>query len=317
MYFIKPSCFTTAPNNSLSFDPKQIPSIFDECNLDFPSTMMMMIMMTMMMAIDLLKGWSWIVGFSYFNCTFDTVYCTCLQPYLFSYTCLSSSSIDQFTNLWKDWFLMYLETRVKYVILWAKEQYEVHGWVTISHSLLWELMIYPCCRYLLFAHNAHIHALLMWEIFMFWKSSTWHHPKVMNPISQVSQYTIHWPDQNTSLLWRHNEHDGISDHQPYDCLPHRLFRRRSKKTKLHVTGLCVWNSLVTGEFPHKGPVRRKMFQLNDIIMIASQWVTPDVHLFAQCHHDGCWCPGASYIKQTIGERSVTHFSFISCSVFSK
>ena len=27
-------------------------------------------------------------------------------------------------------------------------------------------------------------------------------------------------------------------------------RRRSKKTwKLHVTGLCVWNSLVTGEFP--------------------------------------------------------------------
>ena len=53
-----------------------------------------------------------------------------------------------------------------------------------------------------------------------------------------------------SLKWRHNVCDGISNHQPHDCLLNRLFRRRSKKTsKLHVTGLCVGNSLVTGEFP--------------------------------------------------------------------
>ena len=52
------------------------------------------------------------------------------------------------------------------------------------------------------------------------------------------------------LQWRHNEHDGVSNHQPYDCLLNRLFRRRSKKTsKLRVTGLCVGNSPVTGEFP--------------------------------------------------------------------
>ena len=38
---------------------------------------------------------------------------------------------------------------------------------------------------------------------------------------------------------RQNEHDGISDHQPHNCLHNRLFRRRSKKTsKLRVTGLC-------------------------------------------------------------------------------
>ena len=189
--------------------------------------------MTMMMTIDLLKGWLWIVDFSYYDCTFDMVYCTCLQPYLFSYTCLNSLSIDHFNNLWKDWLLIsctYLESRVKYAMLWAKEKYGVHGWVIISHSLIWELMTYPCCRYLFFAHNAYIYALLMWETFMFWKRCTWHHPKVMNPISQVSQYTIHWPDQNTSLLWCHDEPDGILDHQPNDCLPNRLFRRRSKKT---------------------------------------------------------------------------------------
>ena len=52
------------------------------------------------------------------------------------------------------------------------------------------------------------------------------------------------------LQWRHNERDGVSIHQPHDCILNHLFRRRSKKTsKLHVTGLCVGNSPVTGEFP--------------------------------------------------------------------
>ena len=54
-----------------------------------------------------------------------------------------------------------------------------------------------------------------------------------------------WP-----LQWRHVERDGVSNHQPHDCLLNRLFRRRSKKTsKLRVTGLCEGNSPGTGEFP--------------------------------------------------------------------
>ena len=49
---------------------------------------------------------------------------------------------------------------------------------------------------------------------------------------------------------RHNEHDGISNHQPHDCLINCLFRRISKKTtKPRVTGLCVGNPPVTGEIP--------------------------------------------------------------------
>ena len=53
-----------------------------------------------------------------------------------------------------------------------------------------------------------------------------------------------------SLHWRHNGRDSVSNHQPYDCLLNRLFRRRSKKTwKLRVIGLCVGNSPGTGEFP--------------------------------------------------------------------
>ena len=53
-----------------------------------------------------------------------------------------------------------------------------------------------------------------------------------------------WP-----LRWRHNDHAGVSNHQPPGCLLNRLFRRKSKKTsKLRVTGLCAGNSPGTGEF---------------------------------------------------------------------
>ena len=42
----------------------------------------------------------------------------------------------------------------------------------------------------------------------------------------------------TSLRWRRNGRDSVSNHQPHDCLLNRLFRRRSKKTsKLRVTGV--------------------------------------------------------------------------------
>ena len=53
-----------------------------------------------------------------------------------------------------------------------------------------------------------------------------------------------------SLQWRHNEHDGVSNHQRLDWLLNRFVRHRSKKTwKLRATGLCEGNSPVTSEFP--------------------------------------------------------------------
>ena len=72
---------------------------------------------------------------------------------------------------------------------------------------------------------------------------------------------------HVALHWRHNGCDGVSNHQPDDSLLSRLFRRRWKKaSKLRVTGLCAGNSPVTGEFPHKGPVTRKMYPFDDVIM---------------------------------------------------
>ena len=52
-----------------------------------------------------------------------------------------------------------------------------------------------------------------------------------------------------SLEWRHNGLDGVSNHQPHDCLLSRSFMHRSKNTsKLRITGLWVGNSPVTNEF---------------------------------------------------------------------
>ena len=74
---------------------------------------------------------------------------------------------------------------------------------------------------------------------------------------------MHFP-----LHWRHNDHDGVSNHQPHHCLLNRLFSRRSRKTSKHrVTGLCAGNSPGPVTSPHKGPVTRKMFPFDDVIML--------------------------------------------------
>ena len=73
-----------------------------------------------------------------------------------------------------------------------------------------------------------------------------------------------------ALHWRHNDHDGVSNHQLHGCLLNRLFRRRSKKTsKLRVTGLCVGNSPGPVNSPHKGPVTRKMLPFDDVTIDVS------------------------------------------------
>ena len=75
-----------------------------------------------------------------------------------------------------------------------------------------------------------------------------------------------------SLQWRHDERDGVSNHQHHECLLNRLFRRRSKKTpKLRQ----LWP--VTGDrwpvnSPHKWPVTQKMFPFDDVIMYNDTWL---------------------------------------------
>ena len=85
----------------------------------------------------------------------------------------------------------------------------------------------------------------------------------------------------TSLQWRRNERDCFSDHQPHDCLLNRLFRRRSKKYQSSpslavVRGIHRWpmNS------PHIRPVTRKMFPIDDVIMLVYRYI----HSSCYYHH---------------------------------
>ena len=114
------------------------------------------------------------------------------------------------------------------------------------------------------------------------------HCGLMTPYSDIDLgqhgrmwWLVAWPSHHqcwliiTALHWRHNDHDSVSNHQPQCCLLNRLFRRRSKKTsKLRVTGLCVGNSPGPVNSPRKGPVTRKMFPFDDVIMwglVAFMW----------------------------------------------
>ena len=58
----------------------------------------------------------------------------------------------------------------------------------------------------------------------------------------------HWEEPgfvDATLQWRANERDDVSNHRCFECLPDRLFRRRSKNTsKLRATGLWVGNAPV-------------------------------------------------------------------------
>ena len=69
------------------------------------------------------------------------------------------------------------------------------------------------------------------------------------------------------LQWRHNEPDGVSNHRRLGCLVNRLFKRRSKETsKFRVTGFCAGNHRWLVDSPTKGPVTRKIFAFDDVIM---------------------------------------------------
>ena len=77
-----------------------------------------------------------------------------------------------------------------------------------------------------------------------------------------------------------------------------FIRRRSKKTpKLRVTSLCEGNPSVTGGSPHKGPVTRKMFPFDYVIMrqfpmqrttkSSSTWPDLSISVCLRKKHPGC------------------------------
>ena len=89
--------------------------------------------------------------------------------------------------------------------------------------------------FVFFSENTYLHI-----------AANWNRPRLRNFPCATRLFLLF----SLSLRWRNNDHGGVSNHQPHECLLNRLFRRRSQKTsKLRVTGLCARNLPVTGEFP--------------------------------------------------------------------
>ena len=75
---------------------------------------------------------------------------------------------------------------------------------------------------------------------------------------------------NYSLQWRHNGHDGVSNHRRLDCL--RTFCSGADQRKHRSSASLGFEREIHRwpvNSPHKGPVTRKMFPFDDVSCIKS------------------------------------------------
>ena len=99
------------------------------------------------------------------------------------------------------------------------------------------------------------------------------------------------------LQWRHNMHHRVSNRRYLDWLLNRLFRRRSRKHQSSASlALMRWPM----DSPHKGPVTRKMFPFDDVIML--------MHWFEQTKW---WV----YLCMPLQWNGLLHVLFFSCVTF--
>ena len=74
-------------------------------------------------------------------------------------------------------------------------------------------------------------------------------------------------NSGSTLRWRHNERDSVSNHQPHDCLLIVYSDADQRNRQSSASLAFVWG-IHRGPVnsPHKWPVTRKMFPFDDVIM---------------------------------------------------
>ena len=119
-------------------------------------------------------------------------------------------------------------------------------------------------------------------VFAFWYINIWdglHFMKRKNNTENVVQYSVvmsHTQSCKIKCIC-YAEHNlsqiyfyiilKVHSEKLHDYLLNRLLRRRSKKaSKLRVTGLCVGNSPMTGEFPPHRVSNAEMLPFDDVII---------------------------------------------------
>ena len=97
-----------------------------------------------------------------------------------------------------------------------------------------------------------------------------------------------WIHQALTLQWCHNERDGISHHWRLGCLHYCLFRCRKYQSSMSlafVRRIHRWPV----NFPHKGPVTRKMFPFDHVIMKIHNCIRNETAITGT--HNQCYLPG--------------------------
>ena len=85
-------------------------------------------------------------------------------------------------------------------------------------------------------------------------------------------------EENTEILqWRHNERDGVSNHQPHECLLNRLFKAQIKENIKAPRHWPLWEEFIDvhrwpTNSPHKKAVTRKIFHL-----MTPSWYSNDIY----------------------------------------
>ena len=86
-----------------------------------------------------------------------------------------------------------------------------------------------------------------------------------------------------TLRWRHNDQDGVSNHQPRHCLLNCLDQSKHQSS---ASLAFVWE-IHRGpvNFPHKWPVTRKMFPFDDVIMHMQGYINQHARIMRRtCHY---------------------------------
>ena len=76
-----------------------------------------------------------------------------------------------------------------------------------------------------------------------------------------------WHGIHESLQWRHNDRDGVSNQQPKIVYSHVYLGTNQRKYQSPASLAFMWGiNRSPVNSPHKGPVTRKMFPFDDVIM---------------------------------------------------
>ena len=89
--------------------------------------------------------------------------------------------------------------------------------------------------------------------------------------SSLPHICIHHQYTTKSIHWRHNEHNGVSNHRRLDCFLNQPFVQVQIKENIKAPRHWpLWEEFGGDRWPvnspHKGPVTHKMFPFDDVIM---------------------------------------------------